>query len=112
MNALLENSRNPSANHWDLWVSPSSNQVNTLKQLNPELQSRVLLLHPKNKDMIMSSLLQALESGLYSTIRLAKRNLAQREQNILQLRAIRSGVSIEWTDSQPSLNKASQLSLI
>lgn len=112
MGALLENNKNPSFNHWDLWVSPSTKQVNTLKQLDSESQSRILLLHPKKKDMVMSSLLQALESGLYCNIRLKKSSLTQREQNILQLRAIRAGVSVEWIDNQPSLNKASQLSLI
>ncbi|MFT6260261.1 MAG: hypothetical protein ACJASH_000816 [Bermanella sp.] len=60
----------------------------------------------------MNALLQALESGFYNSIKMAKSQLALRDQNILQLRAIRFGVMLEWTDCAPRLNKASQLSLI
>jgi len=112
MNALLKDSLEQSIHHWSLWVAPSAAQIKTIKGLKKEDQAKILLLHPKQPEFIMTSLLQALESGFYHSMRLAKALLTQRDQNILQLRAIRSGVSIEWTDSQPRLNKASQLSLI
>ena len=112
MNALLKDTQNPSLQHWSLWVAPSKEQLNTIKELDKKVKEKVLLLHPKKPDLIMGSLLQALESGFYDSVKMAKALLTQRDQNILQLRALRSGVSIEWTDSRPSLNKASQLSLI
>jgi cell division inhibitor SulA len=112
MNTQLQNSVNTSANHWALWVSPSQDSIAKLKGSDTSTQSKTLLLHPKKPELIMSALLQALESGLYSTVRMAKAQLAQRDQNILQLRALRFGVEVEWTDSAPRLNRASQLSLI
>jgi cell division inhibitor SulA len=112
MNTQLQNSVNASANHWALWVSPSQDSIAKLKDSDTSTQSKTLLLHPKKPELIMSALLQALESGLYSTVRMAKAQLAQRDQNILQLRALRFGVEVEWTDSAPRLNRASQLSLI
>ena len=112
MNTQLQDKADASLGHWELWVSPSQVNIDKLKESSQQIQSKTLLLHPKKPEFVMTALLQALESGLYSTIKMAKMQLAQRDQNILQLRAIRFGVAIDWTDCSPSLNKASQLSLI
>jgi cell division inhibitor SulA len=112
MNTQLQDKADSSLGHWELWVSPSQDNIEKLKGSSQQIQSKTLMLHPKKPEFIMTALLQALESGLYSTIKMAKMQLAQRDQNILQLRAIRFGVAIDWTDCSPSLNKASQLSLI
>jgi cell division inhibitor SulA len=112
MNTQLQDKTDSSLGHWELWVSPSQGNIEKLKESNQQIKSKTLMLHPKKPELLMTALLQALESGLYSTIKMAKIQLAQRDQNILQLRAIRFGVAIDWTDCSPSLNKASQLSLI
>jgi hypothetical protein len=112
MSALLKNTESQSLQHWSLWVAPSNQQISFIKDLDQDIQSKILLLHPKQPELLMRSLLQALESGFYNSVKMAKALLTQRDQNVLQLRALRSGVAIEWTDSAPSLNKASQLSLI
>jgi cell division inhibitor SulA len=112
MNALLKDSSAQSLHHWSLWVAPSSQQISSIKDLDADTKAKILLLHPKHPELLMRSLLQALESGFYQSVKMAKTLLTQRDQNILQLRALRFGVDIEWTDNSPSLNKASQLSLI
>ena len=112
MNTLLQSNTNTSSSHWALWVSPTSTDIDRLKLSDGLAQSKTLMMHPKKPEFLMTALLQALESGFYSGIKLAKSQLALRDQNILQLRAIRFGVALEWTDCAPRLNKASQLSLI
>lgn len=112
MSALHQQTHNPSLAHWVLWVAPTKENMKDIASLDQETKTKNLLLHPKQPSLVMNALIQALESGLYDSIKIAKKQLTQRDQNVLQLRALRAGVAIEWTDSQPSLNQASQLSLI
>ena len=105
MSALLNNTESQSLQHWSLWVAPSNQQISFIKDLDQDIQSKILLLHPKQPELLMRSLLQALESGFYNSVKMAKALLTQRDQNVLQLRALRSGVAIEWTDSAPKQGK-------
>ena len=112
MNALLKSDTQPSNHYWMLWISPNASQIQQIKRLPADEQQRVLMLHPKKPEQLCSALEMAITSGNYLSITLDRDIIPTRQQQTLELLALRNHTHINWLTRRPALNSASQLTLI
>lgn len=112
MNALLKSDTQPSNHYWMLWISPNASQIQQIKRLPATEQQRVLMLHPKKPEQLCSALEMAITSGNYLSITLERDIIPTKQQQILELLAIRNHTHINWLTRRPAMNSASQLTLI
>ncbi|WP_283786537.1 hypothetical protein QNI23_008875 [Bermanella sp. WJH001] len=112
MNALLKSDTQPSNHYWMLWISPNASQMQQIKQLSTDEQQRVLMLHPKKPEQLCNALEIAITSGNYLSITLDRAIIPARQQQTLELLALRNHTHINWLTRRPAMNSASQLTLI
>ena len=112
MNTLQKTNESQSMHYWMLWVSPTPQQTKEIRNLPETQRSKVLMLHPKDLNKLQGTLNIAISSGLYQSITMEKILLSQHQRHQIQALAARHNTVITWLSTKPSLNSASQLSLI